>query len=188
MSDAPTTVGSFACASGVLLVCDTAPAPSLVDAAAFHDGSGCLHIEVRPGRYTVEYIAGEDGPESIPDEVWVRHETAAPSSEAPRRRLRLRVEGGRIALMDRARAAEPGICADFIDEAADTIHHDCGLVISTWGDGEYPVDADGNEGPASVLRIRLDESAAGQEVAPQAAEGSSLVNRLFASVRRLRGG
>jgi hypothetical protein len=155
-----TTLGSFACRSGTLVVCDTAPSTDFADPRASRDGSRCLHVAVQPGRFRVEYVHSEDGPDSIPAEVHVLHESLPCLPKAMTREMRLQIEGGRIAVVDRARIAEAEVCEDFLYEAADSIQHDCGLVITTWGDGEYRVLTDGGDSAARALRIVLEEEEA----------------------------
>ena len=154
MGEGSSRVGEFACESGSLLICDTAPSPELPEAAA--DGSQCLHLRMRPGRYRVEYVHGEEGPDAIPAKVLILHEsmTAATGDYALRRLLS--VEGGRIAVIDRERAADRQICEDFLYQSADTILRDCGIVISTWGDGRYPILLGSGDGPrlGSLHRAR----------------------------------
>jgi hypothetical protein len=158
MDAASANLGQFTCASGWLVVCDSAPAPGFEAPQAGRDGSQCLHVAVQPGAYRVEYVHGEEGPGSPPARVLLLHETVTGAPPVLKRRLRLQVEGGRIAVLDRPKAADPTNCGDFVSEKPDAIQHGCGLVISTWGDGEYFVRLDCADGPAAVVSIVLEEA------------------------------
>lgn len=143
------------CSGNKLVMCDTLPSPSLTDSAA--DDPQAICIPVRPGRFTVSYIEGEDGPDSIPASVLIEHEDFVVGTKPSFVRV-LQIEGGRICVIDPKRATDQKVCDDFRYEAPDTVQHDCGLVISTWGDGEYRVLTDKDDsGESAAIRIDLED-------------------------------
>lgn len=136
-------IGEFTCLNGNLLICDSFPVPALVNPQMSQNGSQCLHLKVKPGKYKVMYLYfDEDAMDYNPAHVQIIHESLEEMPFQLSMVHKLQVEGGRIAIIDREKASDEKTCMDFQYEAADTIHHNCGLVVTTLGDGVYEVLAD----------------------------------------------
>lgn len=158
-------IGEFNCNDGQLIICDSFPMPELVDPNMSQDGSQCLHVKVKPGKYQVMYFYfDEDAMDYNPSRVEILHESLKEMPIKLQAPLKLQVEGGRIAVIDRDQALDEKICNDFQYDAADTIHHNCGFVISTLGDGEYNLEIDNCNSPAAALSIILEENFKEEEV------------------------
>lgn len=150
-------IGRFTCSEGFLMICDSFPVPKLVDPAMAANDSQCIHIPVKIGDYRVVYQHRQDeGIESIPVRIDIVHEALPELPDNLEPTFQLQIEGGRIAVIDRIKAVNDTICKDFEYEASDTILHECGFVVPTWGDGDYKIKVDRGSPAFSAISLILE--------------------------------
>lgn len=152
-------IGEFTCIDGQLIICDSFPLPQLFNNNMSQDNSQCLHVNVKPGKYRVIYLYfDEDARDYNPARVEIIHESLkAMPTNLIKSFAKIQVEGGRITVMDRHKVSNEHICSDFQFDVTDTIHHDCGFVLTTLGDGEFKIGIEESEELPAALNIILED-------------------------------